>query len=101
MSARPNLVRPGSTNLQSKRSINMPSTIRLRRVLTTSPQKVYRAFLEADAFAKWLPPNGFAGTVHHHEPKVGGTFKMAFRNFTTDKSHSFGGIYHELVPGER
>jgi uncharacterized protein YndB with AHSA1/START domain len=79
----------------------MPSTIRLHRVLTTSPQKVYRAFLEADALAKWLPPNGFACTVHHLEPKAGGTFKMSFRNFTTDKGHSFGGVYGELVPGER
>jgi uncharacterized protein YndB with AHSA1/START domain len=79
----------------------MPSTIRLHRVLTTSPQKVYRAFLEADALAKWLPPNGFACTVHHLDAKVGGTFKMSFRNFTTDKSHAFGGEYVELVPGER
>jgi uncharacterized protein YndB with AHSA1/START domain len=79
----------------------MPSTIRLHRVLTTSPQKVYRAFLEADALAKWLPPNGFVCTVHHQEPKVGGTFKMSFRNFTSEKSHSFGGKYHELAPGER
>jgi uncharacterized protein YndB with AHSA1/START domain len=66
----------------------MPSTIRLHRVLTTSPEKVYRAFLEADALAKWLPPNGFACTVHHLEPKVGGTFKMSFRNFTTRNGHS-------------
>ena len=79
----------------------MPSTIRLHRVLATSPQKVYRAFLEADAMAKWLPPNGFTCTVHHFEPKVGGTFKMSFRNFTTGNSHSFGGEYVELVPGER
>ena len=79
----------------------MPSTIRLHRVLATSPQKVYRAFLEADAMAKWLPPNGFTCTVHHFEPKVGGTFKMSFRNFTTGNSHSFGGEYLELVPGER
>jgi uncharacterized protein YndB with AHSA1/START domain len=79
----------------------MPSTVRLHRVLATSPEKVYRAFLEADALAKWLPPNGFACTVHHLEPKVGGTFKMSFRNFTTDKSHTFGGEYVELVPGER
>ncbi|MBN9216414.1 MAG: SRPBCC family protein [Mesorhizobium sp.] len=78
----------------------MPSTIRLHRVLTTSPQKVYRAFLEADALAKWLPPNGFTCTVHHFEGKVGGTFKMSFRNFTTGGSHSFGGEYVELVPGE-
>jgi len=79
----------------------MPSTVRLHRVLTTSPEKVYRAFLEADALAKWLPPNGFACTVHHLEPKVGGTFKMSFRNFTTGNSHAFGGEYVELVQGER
>jgi uncharacterized protein YndB with AHSA1/START domain len=79
----------------------MPNTIRLHRVLATSPEKVYRAFLEADALAKWLPPNGFVCTVHHHEPKVGGTFRMSFRNFTTCESHAFGGAYVELVPGER
>lgn len=79
----------------------MPSTVHLHRVLATGPEKVYRAFIEADALAKWLPPNGFACTVHHLDPKVGGTFKMSFRNFTTDKSHSFGGEYVELVPGER
>lgn len=79
----------------------MPNTIRLHRVLATSPEKVYRAFLEADALAKWLPPNGFACTVHHLEPKVGGTHRMSFRNFTTGKSHAFGGAYVELVPGER
>jgi len=79
----------------------MPGTIRLHRVLATSPEKVYRAFLEADAIAKWLPPNGFVCTVHHQEPKVGGTFKMSFRNFTNGHSHSFGGEYRELVPGER
>jgi uncharacterized protein YndB with AHSA1/START domain len=79
----------------------MPSTIRLHRVLTASPEKVYRAFLESDAVAKWLPPNGFMCTVHHQDPKVGGTFAMSFRNFTTGNSHSFGGEYLELVPGER
>jgi len=79
----------------------MPSTVRLHRVLTTNPEKVYRAFLEADALAKWLPPNGFACTVHHLDAKVGGTFKMSFRNFTTGHSHAFGGEYVELVPGER
>lgn len=79
----------------------MPSTIHLHRVLTTSPEKLYRAFIEADALAKWLPPNGFACTVHSLEPKVGGTFRMSFRNFTTGDSHSFGGEYKELVPGER
>ncbi len=79
----------------------MPNTVRLHRVLATRPEKVYRAFLEADALAKWLPPNGFACTVHHLEPQVGGRFRMAFRNFTTGKSHVFGGEYVELVPDER
>ena len=79
----------------------MPNTVRLHRVLATEPEKVYRAFLEADALAKWLPPNGFACTVHHLEPKIGGTFKMSFRKFTTGNSHSFHGEYVELVPNER
>jgi uncharacterized protein YndB with AHSA1/START domain len=79
----------------------MPNIVRLHRVLATKPDKVYRAFVEADAMAKWLPPNGFACTVHYIDAKVGGTFKMSFRNFTTGKSHSFGGKYLELVPGER
>jgi len=79
----------------------MPSTVRLHRVLATSPEKIYRAFLEADALAKWLPPNGFTCTVQHLEARVGGTFKMAFRNFTTGGSHSFGGEYLELVPAQR
>jgi uncharacterized protein YndB with AHSA1/START domain len=79
----------------------MPNTVRLHRVLAAKPEKVYRAFLEADALAKWLPPNGFACTVHHLEPRVGGTFKMSFRNFTTGNGHSFGGEYIELVPNER
>ncbi|AEH87522.1 SRPBCC family protein [Mesorhizobium opportunistum] len=79
----------------------MPGTVRLHRVLTTSPEKVYRAFVEGDALAKWLPPNGFTCTVHQFEAKIGGTFKMSFRNFTTGDSHSFGGEYLELVPGER
>ena len=79
----------------------MPSTIRLHRVFATSPDKVYRAFIEADAVAKWLPPNGFLCTVHHMEPKVGGAFRMSFRNFTTGGSHAFGGTFLELVPGEK
>ena len=79
----------------------MPGTVRLHRVLTVRPDKVYRAFIEADALAKWLPPNGFTCTLHQFEGKVGGTFKMSFRNFTTGNSHSFGGEYRELVPGER
>jgi uncharacterized protein YndB with AHSA1/START domain len=76
-------------------------SVRLHRVLRTKPEKVYRAFLEADAQAKWLPPYGFTCTVHHLEPVVGGTFKMSFRNFSTGNSHSFGGEYLELVPNER
>mgnify|MGYP001807956466 CR=1 len=79
----------------------MPGTVRLHRVLTTSPEKVYRAFLEPDALAKWIPPNGFTCTVHHLEPQVGGTFRMSFRNFTTGNAHAFGGEYLELVPNER
>ena len=79
----------------------MPGTVRLHRVLTTKPGKVYRAFIEADALAKWLPPNGFTCTVHHLDAKVGGTFRMSFRNFTTGGSHAFGGNYLELKPGER
>ena len=68
---------------------------------TTTPEKIYRAFIEPDALAKWLPPNGFACTVHHLEPKVGGTHRASFRNFTTGNSHAFGGEYLELVPNER
>ncbi len=79
----------------------MPNTVRLHRVLATTPEKLYRAFLEADALAKWLPPNGFACTVHHLEARVGGSHKMSFRNFTTGNGHSFGGQYLELVPNER
>jgi uncharacterized protein YndB with AHSA1/START domain len=79
----------------------MPNTVNLHRVLATRPEKIYRAFLEPDALAKWLPPNGFACTVHSLEPKVGGRFRMAFRNFTTGKSHAFGGEYLELAPNER
>ena len=79
----------------------MPNTVRLHRVLATKPDKVYRAFLEPDALAKWLPPNGFTCTVHHLEPKAGGSFRMTFRNFTTGQGHSFGGRYLELVPNQR
>lgn len=75
--------------------------IRLHRVLRTPPEKVYRAFLEADALAKWLPPYGFTCTVHHLEAAVGGSFKMSFRNFSTGNAHSFGGEYLELVPNQR
>lgn len=79
----------------------MPNTIKLHRVLRASPEKIYRAFLDADAKAKWMPPHGFTGKVHHLDAKVGGTFKMSFMNFTTGKSHSFGGKYIELTPNER
>ena len=79
----------------------MPGTVRLHRVMATTPDKIYRAFLEPDAMAKWLPPNGFAATTHHQDAKVGGTFRMSFRNFTTGNGHSFGGEYLELVPHER
>jgi len=79
----------------------MPNTVRLHRVLATTPEKLYRSFLEPDAMAKWLPPNGFACTVHHLEARVGGTHRMSFRNFTTGNGHSFGGRYLELVPNER
>ncbi|WP_413872277.1 SRPBCC family protein [Albidovulum sp.] len=79
----------------------MPSTIRLHRVLAASPEKVYRAFVEPDAIASWLPPYGFLCTVHEMDAKVGGRHRMSFRNFTTGKSHSFGGSYVDLVPGQR
>jgi len=77
------------------------NTVRLHRVLRSKPERVYRAFLDADAMAKWLPPNGFTGKVHHLDAKVGGTYKMSFTNFTTGHSHSFGGKYLELVPSQR
>ena len=77
------------------------NTVRLHRVLRAKPERIYRAFLDADAMAKWLPPNGFTGKVHQLEAKVGGGYKMSFTNFTTGKSHSFGGTYVELAPHER
>ena len=76
-------------------------TIRLHRVLRTTPEKVYRAFLDADAMCKWLPPCGFTARMHHFEPVVGGTFRMSFTNFGSGNSHAFGGTFLELVPGER
>jgi uncharacterized protein YndB with AHSA1/START domain len=80
----------------------MPTgTVRLHRVLRTSPERLYRAFLDEQAMAKWLPPYGFTCKVHHMDPKVGGTFKMSFTNFTTGNGHSFGGEYKELVPNEK
>jgi uncharacterized protein YndB with AHSA1/START domain len=79
----------------------MPNTIRLHRVLRAAPEKIYRAFLDPDAMAKWLPPNGFTGKVHEMDAKVGGSHKMSFTNFTNGQSHSFGGTYRELVPHTR
>jgi uncharacterized protein YndB with AHSA1/START domain len=79
----------------------MQNKVQFHRVLRAAPEKVYRAFLDADAMVKWLPPNGFTAKVHHMEPKVGGTHKMSFTNFTTGRRHSFGGEYLELVPHER
>jgi uncharacterized protein YndB with AHSA1/START domain len=77
------------------------NTVQLHRVLRATPERVYRAFLDADAMAKWLPPNGFTGKVHHMEAKVGGSYRMSFTNFSNGHSHSFGGEYLELVPHER
>ena len=79
----------------------MPNTVRLHRVFKTTPDKVYRAFLDADAYARWLPPHGFTGKVHAMDARVGGGFKMSFTNFTTGNSHSFSGVYTELVQDTR
>jgi uncharacterized protein YndB with AHSA1/START domain len=82
-------------------AIMSTNTVRFHRVLRTSPEKVYRAFLDADAVVKWLPPNGFTGKVHHLSAKAGGTYRMSFTNFASGAEHSFGGEYLELVPNER
>jgi uncharacterized protein YndB with AHSA1/START domain len=101
------LVTVRSTNIQNaavailSRRSSVPNTIRLHRVLRAKPERVYRAFLDPDAMPKWLPPHGFTGKVHHLDARVGGTYKMSFTNFTSGKSHSFGGEYLELVPNER
>ena len=79
----------------------MPNTVQFHLVLRTTPERLYRAFIDPDAMVKWLPPNGFTGKVHHMDARVGGTYKMSFANFTSTKSHSFGGEYLELVPHER
>jgi len=79
----------------------MPNTVRLHRVLRAPPARVYKAFIDPDAMSKWLPPNGFTGKVHSMDARVGGVYKMSFTNFTTGSSHSFGGKFLELVPGER
>src|SRR6185369_16895907 len=85
----------------SSKEAFMANSVRFHRVLRATPERVYRAFLDADAMAKWLPPNGFTGKVHHVDAKVGGTYKMSFTNFSTGQSHSFGGENLELVPNER
>jgi uncharacterized protein YndB with AHSA1/START domain len=79
----------------------MPNTVRLHRVLRAAPEKIYRAFLDADAMAKWSPPHGFTCKVHEADVRIGGTYRMSFTNFSTGKSHSFGGSYLELIPNER
>ena len=79
----------------------MPGTVRLHRVFTAPPERVYKAFIDADAMAKWLPPNGFTCRVHHLDARVGGSFKMSFTNFSNGGGHSFGGEYLELIPGEK
>jgi uncharacterized protein YndB with AHSA1/START domain len=79
----------------------MPNTIRLHRVLRATPERIYRAFLDADAMVKWLPPHGFTGKVHHLDARVGGSYRMSFTNFSSGGSHAFGGEYLELVPFER
>ena len=79
----------------------MPNTVRFHRVLRAPAERIYRAFLDADAKAKWLPPHGFTGKVHESNATVGGSYRMSFTNFTTGQSHSFGGTYEELVPNER
>jgi uncharacterized protein YndB with AHSA1/START domain len=78
----------------------MPNSVQFHRVLRATPERVYRAFLDPDAKAKWLPPHGFTGKVHHDDQRVGGTYKMSFTNFASGKSHAFGGEYLELVPHE-
>ncbi|AHX15163.1 polyketide cyclase [Dyella jiangningensis] len=77
------------------------NTVKLHRVLRTTPEKIFRAFTDVDAMARWLPPNGFTGKVHEMDAKVGGSYRMSFTNFSTGHSHAFGGTYRELVPGER
>jgi uncharacterized protein YndB with AHSA1/START domain len=104
ITARSTYVRNGSINGRARAYVEedmMPNTVRFHRVLRATPERVYRAFLDADAMVKWLPPNGFTGKVHHLDARVGGTYKMSFTNFTSGKSHSFGGEYLELVPHER
>jgi uncharacterized protein YndB with AHSA1/START domain len=91
----------GATILVHRKEQIMPNSVRFHRVLRATPEKVYRAFLDADALVKWLPPNGFTGKVQQLDPKVGGTYKMSFTNFSTSRSHAFGGKYLELAANER
>src|SRR4051812_19223004 len=93
-------MRPGQLS-GGRRMPDATNTVHLHRILRSTPQRVYRAFLDADAMAKWLPPHGFTGKVHHIDVRVGGGYKMSFTNFNTGKSHSFGGTYVELAPNER
>jgi uncharacterized protein YndB with AHSA1/START domain len=81
--------------------MSTPGTVRLHRVLKAPPERVYRAFVTPEAMVKWLPPHGFTGKVHSSDARVGGSYKMSFTNFSSGHSHSFGGTYHELVPGEK
>lgn len=90
-----------SKSKPARSTAGIGSTVRLHRVMATTPEKVYRAFIDGDAMAKWLPPYGFTGKVHHLDATVGGTFRMSFTNFTTGQGHAFGGEYLELVPNER
>jgi uncharacterized protein YndB with AHSA1/START domain len=98
---RPGTARCGFHPASSKDLIMTTGTVRFHRVLRSPPQRVYRAFLDADAMAKWLPPHGFTCKVHHMDARVGGTFKMSFTNFSSGNGHSFGGEYRELVPNEK
>jgi uncharacterized protein YndB with AHSA1/START domain len=101
MSSTARVVRRYDENQEHPIMSNTTNTIQLHRVLRATPEKIYRAFLDADAMVKWLPPNGFTAKVHHMDAKVGGDYKMSFTNFTTGTSHSFGGTYLELKPNER
>ena len=91
----------GAASSSASTAIMPTNSVRLHRVIRATPERIYRAFLDADAMAKWLPPNGFTGRVHHMDAEVGGTYKMSFTNFTTRHSHSFGGTYLELTANER
>jgi uncharacterized protein YndB with AHSA1/START domain len=97
----PEAITPFVVSLKNENRYMETNTVKLHRVLRAKPERVYRAFLDADAMAKWLPPNGFTCKVHQMDAKVGGSFKMSFTNFTTGKGHSFGGTYLELKPSER